>query len=297
MNVKIEIYGLKIDREIAPNTDLSALIVDEAERQVGGVRDGDIIVVTSKIVSKAEGRIHKLAEIKPSRKAIRLSKFFKTPPEVMELYLKAGNVVAVIPVEKFARRFGRFFVEHAFNPNAAWKVIEGHPYLFVVDVDGKLLSWGGIDFSNAPPGFCTAPPENPDESAKSIRLGIKRLTGREVAVVIADTEWKLDRFGSVDVAIGSSGIQPVKKGFGAKDLYGKPKFGGVDNLVDLVSAAANMVFGQAGEATPVAIIRGLRYEKSEGGVKDIVYSRKMFREAFKAVVWESVKFKLLSKLL
>lgn len=79
-------------------------------------------------------------------------------------------------------------------------------------------------------------------------------------------------------------------------MYGKSKFGGVDNTADLVSAAANMVFGQTDEAMPVAIIRGLRYEKSERGIKDIAYSRKVFREALKAVIWESIKFKMVSKL-
>ncbi|MEM0095157.1 MAG: coenzyme F420-0:L-glutamate ligase [Candidatus Bathyarchaeia archaeon] len=293
---KIEIYGLKINGEICRGTDLSKLIVEEAEKQTGGIAEGDIIVVTSKIVSKAEGRVYNLADVKPSRKAQRLSKLYKTPPEVMELYLKAGRIVAIIPVEKFARKFWVFFAEHAANAEEALRVIEEHPYLFLIDVNGKLLSWGGIDFSNAPPGHCTAPPVDPDESAKAIRSGVKRLTGKDVAVVIADTEWKLDKFGSVDIAIGCCGINPVKRGFGGRDLYGKPKFGGVDNLADLVSAAANMVLGQTGEATPVAIIRGLRYEKSEKGIKDITYSREVFRETLKAAVWEGVKFKLVSKL-
>ncbi|MEM1565547.1 MAG: coenzyme F420-0:L-glutamate ligase [Candidatus Bathyarchaeia archaeon] len=296
MSEKIEIYGLKINEEINLGMDLSKLIVREAERQIGGIADGDIVVVTSKVVSKAEGKTFNLVEIRPSHKAIRLSKLYKTPSEVMELYFKVGRIVAVVPVKKFAQKFWHFFAEHAASLEGARRVIEEHPYLFIINVGGKLLSWGGIDFSNAPPGHCTAPPADPDESAKNIRMEIKKLTGKEVAVVIADTEWKLDKFGSVDVAVGSSGIQPVKKGFGGKDLYGKPKFGGVDNLVDLVSAAANMVFGQTSEATPVAIIRGLRYEKSEKGVKDIVYSRKVLREALKAVIWESVKFKLVSKL-
>lgn len=296
MNTKIEIYGLRINRNIDSHMDLPALIVEEAERQIGGIKDGDIVVVTSKIVSKAEGRVYNFADVKPSRKARILSKFYRTPPEVMELYLKAGKVVAVIPVEKLAKKLWHFFAEHAASLEDARQVIKEHPYLFIIDVGGKLLSWGGIDFSNAPPGCCTAPPVDPDESAKAIRMGIKGLTGREVAVVIADTEWKLDKFGSVDVAIGAYGIQPVKSGFGGRDLYGKPKFGGVDNITDLVSAAANMVFGQTGEATPVAIIRGLHYKKSEKGVKDTAYSRKVYREAIKAVIWESVKFKLLSNL-
>ncbi|MEM1661186.1 MAG: coenzyme F420-0:L-glutamate ligase [Candidatus Bathyarchaeia archaeon] len=137
---------------------------------------------------------------------------------------------------------------------------------------------------------------DPDESAKRIRDEIKRLVGKDVAVVITDTEWKLNKFGTVDIAIGSSGIQPISRGFGAKDLYGKPKFGGVDDLTDLVSASANLLFGQTDEAIPVAIIRGLKYEKSEKGIKSVTYPRKAIREALKMLTKENFKFKLLSKL-
>ena len=87
-----------------------------------------------------------------------------------------------------------------------------------------------LDFSNSPPGYCTLPPKNSDESARRIRKGVRRLTGKNVAVIITDTEWKLDKFGTVDIALGCSGIQPISKKFGSKDLYEKPKFGGVDDL-------------------------------------------------------------------
>ncbi|MEM3891679.1 MAG: coenzyme F420-0:L-glutamate ligase [Nitrososphaerales archaeon] len=294
---KIEIFGLRMVAEFHVGTDLAGLIVDEAERQGCGIKDGDIIVVTSKVVSKCEGRVHKLREVKPSRKARFLSRLYKTQAEAVELYLREGEVRALIPFKKLAERYGFFFEGYAKNRVDAEKVIEEHPYIFLIDVGGRLLTWGGVDFSNSPPGYCTSIPKDPDESAKRLRDGVRRLTGKDVAVVISDTEWKLDKFGSVDVAIGSSGIQPVLRGFAGKDLYGKPKFGGVDNLADLVSASANLVFGQTDEATPIAIIRGLEYEKSELGIKDVLYPRKMFREALKMLLWENIKFKFTYKLL
>ena len=290
---------MKIAGDIDSETDLAKLIVEEAERQAYGIREGDVIVITSKIVSKVEGRVHKLDDVKPSRRAYFLSRLYKTPPEVMELYLREGEIIGVIPVEKLSKRYGHLYERYARNKDDAKKVIGEHPYIFLIDVGGRLLTWGGIDFSNSPPGYCTSIPRDPDESARRIRENIRKLTGRETAVVIADTEWKLDKFGTVDIAIGSSGITPVSRNFGGKDLYGKPKFGGVDDLTDLVSAAANLLFGQTDEATPIAIIRGLKYEKSEEGVRDAIYPRKTFEKALKMLMWENVKFKffkLISKI-
>jgi coenzyme F420-0:L-glutamate ligase/coenzyme F420-1:gamma-L-glutamate ligase len=87
---KIELYGLKITKDIDSKTNLPELIIEEAENQGHGLRENDVIVISSKIVSKAEGRVVKIEDIKPSRKARLLSKFFKKPAEVMELYLREG---------------------------------------------------------------------------------------------------------------------------------------------------------------------------------------------------------------
>ncbi|NHV97040.1 MAG: F420-dependent oxidoreductase [Thaumarchaeota archaeon] len=294
---RIEVFGLRITTEINPQTDLARLIVEEAENQAYGIMQGDIVVITSKIVSKAEGRVHKLSDVKPSRRAYFLSRLYSTQPEVMEVYLREGEVLGVIPIEKLSKRFGHLYKKYASSREGARKAISEHPYIFLIDVGGRILTWGGVDFSNSPPGYCTSIPKDPDESARRIREGIRRLTGRDVAVVISDTEWKLDKFGTIDIAIGCSGIQPVSRNFGGRDLYGKAKFGGVDDLTDLVSAAANLLFGQTDEATPIAIIRGLRYEKGEEGVKGVIYPREAARKALRTIIWENIKFKIFSKLL
>jgi len=294
---KIEIYGLKVEREINSGTDLARLIADEAGRQAGGIKDGDVVVLTSKIVSKAEGRVYRVADVKPSRRARFLSRFYEIPPEVMELYLRQGEIKAVIPVKELYRRCGKLFEGHARNKRAARRVIEEHPYMFLIDVGGQMLTWGGIDFSNSPQGYCTAPPANPDESARRIRERIKGITGKDTAVVIADTEWKLDKFGTIDIAIGSSGILPISKNFGGMDMYGRPKFGGVDDLTDLISASANLLFGQTREATPIAILRGLKFERSGRGVKDAAFSSEVVKMAFRMSLLETIKFKIISKLL
>lgn len=188
------------------------------------------------------------------------------------------------------------FKDYAADERAL-DVIEKDPYIFMARVKGLLLTDAGLDFSNSPEGYCTLPPKNPDGSARRIRNGVRRITGKDVAVIITDTEWKLDKFGSMDIAIGSSGIQPISRNFGAKDLYGKPKFGGVDDFTDLLSASANLLFGQTDEAMPVVIIRGFKYEKSEKGIAEVVYPEKVLRKTLLLLAWENIKFKIISKLL
>jgi len=297
MGKKFEIYGLKILEDITSETNLPKLIVEEAKAQVNGIEQDDVIVITSKIISKAEGRIYKLSDIKPSHKARFFSKLYKTSPELMELYLREGKIRAVIPIEKLIMKQWHLFKECVKDEDVAKSLIEKKPYAFLIEINNRLYTWGGIDESNAPPGYCTLLPKDPDESARRIREEIKKLTGKNTAVVIADTEWKLDKFGTTDIAIGSSGIQPVSRNFGSKDLYGKPKFGGVDDLTNLVSAAANLLYGQTNESIPIVIIRGLKYEKSEKGIKDVTYSWKALREGLRLTIWESIRFKLLSMLL
>ncbi|MDI6905726.1 MAG: coenzyme F420-0:L-glutamate ligase [Candidatus Bathyarchaeia archaeon] len=293
----MELYGLKVTEEIRLGTDLSGLIVKEAEKQAHGIREGDIIVVTSKIVSKAEGRMLSLQRVKASKKARLLSRLYRKDEKLIELVLQnSDGIKFVIPIEKLVKRLGDPFKEYAVNREEASKAVERNPYLFMAEVGGVLLTNAGIDISNAPPGYCTLPPENPDDSARRIRAGVKEITDRDVAVVIADTEWKLDKFGSIDVAIGCSGIAPVAKGFAKKDLYGLGKFGGVDATADLLAAAANLLFGQADEGVPIAIVRGLTYEKSEKGIRDIAYPTPMLRKALSTALWENLKFRLVSKL-
>jgi len=292
---EVKLYGLKISKDISPKTDLPKLLVEEAKAQGCGIEENDVLVITSKIVSKAEGRFYKLEDVVPSRKARALSRIYGKDARAIELILRNSDSISfIIPIYKLAKAYGKLFKEYVKDEEAAIEIIRKDPYIFMANVGGMLLTDAGLDFSNSPEGYCTLPPKNPDESARRIREGVKKLTGKEVAIVITDTEWKIDKFESIDIAIGSSGIEPVSRGFGAKDLYGKPKFGGVDSLVDLISAAANLLFGQTSEAIPVVIIRGLKYERSEKGVKDVIYPRKAFRGALRMLIWENILFKLLS---
>jgi len=119
----------------------------------------------------------------------------------------------------------------------------------------------GIDGSNHEKGVVSLLPEDPDQAAKDIREQLQKLTGKKLAVILADTE--MIPFGTMDFAIGSSGIDPVSKQFGQKDIFDKPKFGGIDLIGHELCSASALVFGQTGEGIPVAVIRGYEYKINE----------------------------------
>jgi len=298
--VKIEIIGLKIEEEIKPGTDLVEILLKAAEKRRIEISNGDVIAITSKIVSKAEGRLYKLSDVKPSKKALILSKIYGKDPREIELILRNSDGIAfIIPIKKLMKKYGYLFSEYAVNPKVAMRLIDNDPYIFMTYVEGMILTDAGLDFSNSPEGYCTLPPADPDLSADRIRRRIKELTGKEVGVVIADTEWKIDRFGSVDIAIGSSGIEIITKKFGSTDLYGKPKFGGVDIIPDLVAASANLLFGQTDEAIPIVIIKGIKFKKSEKIIKDIVYGRniRIMKAVIIQIILENLAFRIINGLI
>lgn len=298
--MKIEIIGLKIEEEIKPGTDLVEILLKAAEKRRIEISNGDVIAITSKIVSKAEGRLYKLSDVKPSKKALILSKIYGKDPREIELILRNSDGIAfIIPIKKLMKKYGYLFSEYAVNPKVAMRLIDNDPYIFMTYVEGMILTDAGLDFSNSPEGYCTLPPADPDLSADRIRRRIKELTGKEVGVVIADTEWKIDRFGSVDIAIGSSGIEIITKKFGSTDLYGKPKFGGVDIIPDLVAASANLLFGQTDEAIPIVIIKGIKFKKSEKIIKDIVYGRniRIMKAVIIQIILENLAFRIINGLI
>ena len=258
---KIEILGLGSVPDIKPGDKLGEIIVGCAKDEAGGVEERDIIVVTSKIVSKAENRIASLSEVKPGNKAMRLCR--RTGKEASKLQLLVDNnheIIAVIPLNGLAEEY---IMKSTARPDEARQLLAKEACILVTkDSEGRLHTYdGGIDSSNHPDDIVSLPPSDPDRSAREIRQEIKRLTGKEVAVLIADTE--IVPFGSIDLATGCSGIEPITKRFGEPDRFGKPKFGGMDIIAHELTAATALLFGQTDEWIPVAIIRGLDYSPSD----------------------------------
>ncbi len=269
---KVELYALRMPL-LEGKSDLARLIVEEAKRLGVGIEEGDVIVITSKFLQKAVGDLTCLKTVRPCLRARLLAAFLGKNPVETELVLRnSRRVLLAIPTSFLRRYIHRLSKDYK---GAAKALSEVRCILLTITTYGFIATDAGLDYSNLPPGFAVANDLDFDLEASKLRRRIKELTGKDVAVVISDTEFTLSngKFGSIDVAVGSSGIDPVTRLFGEKDLYGRPKFGGMDILVDEVCAAAALVMRQCAEGVPVVIIRGLHYERSEKGVRDVLITK------------------------
>lgn len=288
MSVKIEMYGLKLPM-IKPGDDLVKLILDEALRVADGVKDGDVIVITSKVISKAYDFLIKLSEVKPSRKALKMAKKLNMDPRFIQAVLdQSDEILFVFPFYELVSE-GIISIEKVSKDiSRAYEALKRIPYILVVRRDNQICTDAGLDFSNNPEDILSALPRNLDKIARKIRGRIMELTGKDVAVIISDTEVWFS-LGSLDFARGSSGIEVVSKDFGELDLYGKPKFGGVDHITHEITCAAALLMRQAAEGIPVVIIRGYKYRKSEEGISDYQIDPNNINKAIRKIIKCSVK--------
>ncbi len=258
---KIEALGLQTIPMIEPGDNLAEIIVKCADAEIDGLQDKDIIILTSKIVSKALGRIRKLSEVTPGKKALTISARTGKDAKWLQMISDEGHqILAIIPLKGALERH---IVNTAQDSKAASVLVEHEQALCLTkSKEGRIHTCdAGIDGSNHPPGIVSLLPEDPDAEARKIREQIQKLSGKQMAVILADTE--MIPFGTIDVAVGSSGIEPISKKFGQKDLFGRPKFGGIDLIAYELASASALLFGQTGAGIPVAIIRGFEYEINE----------------------------------
>ncbi len=229
---KIELIGLENIPLVNKGDDLGRLIIKSAVEQGIDFRQGDIVAVAQKIVSKAEGRTVDLAMIEPSVQARELAGQTGRDPRLCQVYLNESSAVLRIK--------GRM-------------IITRHKL-------GFECSSAGVDRSNVAPhaaGIVVLLPEDPDESARKIRQAIRDRFRVTVSVVITDSLGRHDREGSIGLAIGVAGISPIEVRH-QQDLYGNEAKTGIA-IVDEASAAASLIMGQADENLPVVVVRGVRY--------------------------------------
>ncbi len=210
---------------IAPGADLPAMIV-RASEQVGGIRDKDVIVISSSALATAQGRIKKLTGVKPSSYAKRLAKQSGLEPEFVEIVLREADQVlgvakGAIPTLK----------------------------------DGMLCANAGVDNTNAPLGSVTLMPDKPNESAEVILRAIKKKTGGRLGVIIADSHVQPLRLGTVGQAVGVAGIEPVIDCRGKRDLFGRKLKITFRGVADQLASAAQVEMGETDERVPAVVIR------------------------------------------
>lgn len=220
---------------IQPGTDLLRMICDIARQHGPALLDDDVLVIAQKLVSKAEGRYVDLAQIEPGEQALALSTQVQKDARLVEVILKESRKV-------LRYRPGVLIVEHKL---------------------GFVLANAGVDQSNVDPQHGVKPvlllPEDPDGSARQLHEGLRAQLGKNVAVVINDSLGRAWRLGTVGVALGAAGFPALSDLRGRADLYGRPLQVSEIGFADEIAAAASLLMGQAAEATPIVVVRGLTW--------------------------------------
>ena len=262
----INLYGLTLP-EINAGDDLSELIVEAAKRSGIDLENGDVVVIASKVVSKALGLVREVDGVKPGKRAGKIAKKAGVDARIVQLILEESDkLLFAIPVKKLVEKGVLDISKMSRDVERGYSALNLYPTVLIVERDKQLWSEAGIDQSNHPMGCCSIPPRSLDVVAKQLAEKIAEKTGKKVAVVVSDTE--LMPFGSLDFARGAYGILPVSRKFGEYDAYGKPKFGGLDHIAHEICCAAALLMGQCAESIPAVIVRGLEYAWFEGGLSD-----------------------------
>jgi coenzyme F420-0:L-glutamate ligase/coenzyme F420-1:gamma-L-glutamate ligase len=229
--------------EIGEGDQLADLIAERAE-----LADGDVLVVAQKVVSKAEGRVVRLAEVEVSEQARELAG--DRDPRHLEVILRESV-----------------------------RLVRTRPPLVIAETrHGFVCASAGVDASNAPePGSVVLLPEDPDASAARLRERLGELTGVEVGVIVSDSFGRPWRQGTTDVAIGVAGIGPLVDLKGVRDRTGYELHATVIAVADELAGAAELVLGKT-DRVPAAVIRGVDV-CGEGSARDVVMpaERDLFR--------------------
>lgn len=224
---------------VAPGDDLVALIAAGLDRAGITLRDGDVLAVTSKILSRSEGRFVDLSTVEPSPRARELGAAIGKEARIVELILRESTAIS-------RQAPNTLVVRHRL---------------------GFIAANAGIDCSNAMPPSAPSDsgpwalllPTDPDGQAEHIRRELSARTGAAIGIVITDSLGRPFRQGTVGAAIGVAGIPAIWDRRGEPDIYGRKLETTITALADEVAAAAGLISGQAAEGRPVIHLRGLRF--------------------------------------
>ncbi|MGP3667545.1 MAG: coenzyme F420-0:L-glutamate ligase [Candidatus Bathyarchaeota archaeon] len=252
-NDRLEIIGVKGIPIIKPGDDIAEIVCDAIKKQGLKLEDNDILVISQTIVSKAEGLIFTLKKIKPSVQAKIISELTSKPAEIVEVILRESK--------RIIRLRGKNLITQTKH--------------------GFICANSGVDVSNVSGGdSVTTLPRDPDESARKIRNKIKKLTDRDVAVIISDTSGRPLRMGQVNIAIGVSGLNPILDRRGEKDLFGYTLKVKQIAIADELASAAELIIGEADEGVPVAIIKGYTKYVKNNNAKASILARPIKQDLF-----------------
>jgi coenzyme F420-0:L-glutamate ligase/coenzyme F420-1:gamma-L-glutamate ligase len=234
----LPIYGIG---EITPETDLPQALQTALAAQGTPLQDGDIVVVTQKIVSKAEGAIVLLEDVDPSALAREWAARWDKDPRVVEIVLRQSK--------RIVRMDRGVIIAETFH--------------------GLVCANAGVDQSNVGGGRVTLLPVDPDASAGRIRTGLGSLSGARVGVVITDTHGRAWREGQVNLAIGVAGVEALRHFEGQRDPTGYELKVTLLATADELASAAELVMGKI-DQVPAALVRGLPRALGEGKASQLV---------------------------
>ena len=245
----VRVHALDGIPEIRVGDDLASQIGDAIDRSTGilPLTAEDVLVVTQKVVSKAEGAVVDLTTIEPRAEAIDFAARWDRDPRQVEVVLRE------------ARRVVRM----------------ANGVLITETSHGFVCANGGVDASNVGPGsgsLVTLLPRDPDASARAIRASLRQRFGLDVPVIVSDSFGRPWRWGIVDVAIGVAGLLPLEDLRGQPDADGRVMRSTVRAVADEIASAAELAFGKA-TGRPVALVRGVAFTRGDGSIGDVVMPR------------------------
>lgn len=206
--------------------DLVTIILESLKAHKVGLKDGDILAISSKAIATVEERIVPLGAVFPSEKAKQLAHRHSLEPEFSELVLKEAD-----------------------------KIYGGVHKAILTLKKGILTVNAGVDKKNAPAGYAALWPSNPQNVADMIRTEIKQQSGRTVGVVIVDSQLAPLRMGTRGLALAVSGFKPVEDCRGKKDLFQKPLVITRHSIGDDIASTAHLLMGETNGQTPIVLIR------------------------------------------
>ena len=236
----IEVIPLPINREIDIEDNLVSLVASSKQK----LQDGDILVLSQKIISKQEGRIVNLSTVIPSILALGIGSEYDKDPKLVEVILSESK-----------------------------RIVRMENGIIIVETNnGFICANAGVDESNVGEGYATLLPINPDKSARIIQNEIFKKTGKKIAVLISDTFGRPFRMGQTDCAIGVAGMDSIIDYQGRKDTYGRLLKVTAIAVADELCSASELVKGKL-NSSPAAIIRNYKFIDKEGTIQSLLRPR------------------------
>jgi coenzyme F420-0:L-glutamate ligase/coenzyme F420-1:gamma-L-glutamate ligase len=244
---KIEIIPILIRDDIKKGDDIAHLIIKSIKDKNESLQENDVVIITHKIISKAEGRTTDLRNIVPSEVSKKISSNTGKDPRLVELIISQSN--EIVKIER--------------------------DIIITETKHGFVCANAGIDTSNVGKlsDHVLLLPDDPDESARSIRNDLNAKTGVNVGIIISDTFGRPFRKGQVNIAIGVAGIDPIKSYIGKRDMYGKILRVTEIAIADEITSAAELVMGKSSRV-PVSIVRGYDFSFNDSSISKVTRSKK-----------------------